>query len=45
MKSIRFESVLSMLALFLSMSTYAQVGVGTTNPDASAILELKEDHE
>ena len=40
MKSIRFESVLSMLALFLSMSTYAQVGVGTTNPDASAILEL-----
>jgi hypothetical protein len=40
MKSIRFESVLSILALFLSMSTYAQVGVGTTNPDASAILEL-----
>jgi len=40
MKLIRFESVLSMLALFLSMSTYAQVGVGTTNPDASAILEL-----
>jgi hypothetical protein len=40
MKSFRFESVLSMLALFLSMSTYAQVGVGTTNPDASAILEL-----
>ena len=40
MKLIRFESALSMLALFLSMSTYAQVGVGTTNPDASAILEL-----
>jgi hypothetical protein len=32
MKSIRFESVLSMLALFLSMSSYAQVGIGTTTP-------------
>lgn len=45
MKSIRFESVLSMLALFLSMSTYAQVGVGTTNPDASAILELNSNNK
>ena len=40
MKSIRLGLKLCIVILTLSFTSYAQVGIGTTTPDASAVLEL-----
>ena len=40
MKSIRLGLKQCIVILTLSFTSYAQVGIGTTTPDASAVLEL-----
>ena len=33
--------IMCLVVLLISFNTYAQIGMGTTNPDASSILEIK----
>ena len=41
--NIMKQILLFTIALFFSFNLFAQVGIGTTTPDASSILELDSD--